>query len=203
MPEWHTLLLFSVAVLGLLITPGPSMAFLLAHSLASGRRGGLAVATGILLSDLVMSALTALGLAALMAASPRALETVRWTGAIYLLWLAWQSLRRGDVRLAAAERKPFAVIARQSLLNSLLNPKAFLFFVLFLPQFVQPAADHVTLQLGVLGAWLGAEAWLFHAGLGMISGSAARGLSGPRASRVLSGIQAAVFLGLALRLLLG
>lgn len=201
MPDWHTLLLFSVAALGLLVTPGPSMAFLLAHSLAQGPKGGFAVATGILLSDLVMSALTALGLSALLAASPGALEAVRWAGACYLLWLAWQSLHRHGMRLAAAERKPFGVIMRQSLLNSLLNPKAFLFFVLFLPQFVQPAAGPVALQLGVLGAWLGAEAWLFHAGLGLLSGSAARRLSGDGASHVLSSVQTAVFLGLALRLL--
>ena len=201
MPEWHTLLLFSVAVLGLLITPGPSMAFLLAHSLAQGPKGGIAVATGILLSDLVMSGLTALGLSALLAASPGALEAVRWAGACYLLWLAWQSLQRHAVRLAAAEREPFGVIVRQSLLNSLLNPKAFLFFVLFLPQFVQPAVGPVALQPGALGAWLGVEAWLFHAGLGLLSGSAARRLSGEGASRVLSRVQTAVFLGLALRLL--
>jgi threonine/homoserine/homoserine lactone efflux protein len=201
MPEWHTLLLFSVAVLGLLITPGPSMAFLLAHSLAQGPRGGIAVATGILISDLVMSVLTALGLTAAVVAVPGSLEVVRWAGAVYLLWLSWRALHRGGVSLASAEVQPFWAITRQALVNSLLNPKAFLFFVLFIPQFVDTATDDVSVQLAVLGCFLALEAWLFHAGLGFISGAAARRLTGSRASVALGRVQAIVLLALAVRLL--
>jgi threonine/homoserine/homoserine lactone efflux protein len=202
-PELHTLLLFSVAVLGLLLTPGPSMAFLLAHSLAQGPRGGVAVATGILLSDLVMSALTALGLAAAVVAAPGSLDLIRAVGAAYLLWLAWQALRGSGVALATARVEPFWRITRQALVNSLLNPKAFLFFVLFLPQFVAPSADSVPLQLAVLGAWLGVEAWLFHAGLGFLGGAAAARLTQGRMPRLLGRLQALVLLALALRLLAG
>jgi threonine/homoserine/homoserine lactone efflux protein len=199
-PEWHTLLLFSVAVLGLLITPGPSMAFLLAHSLAQGPRGGIAVATGILISDLVMSALTALGLTAALVAVPGSLEVVRLAGALYLLWLAWQALHRGGVSLATADIQPFWAITRQALVNSLLNPKAFLFFVLFIPQFVEPESGSVPMQLAVLGAFLGVEAWLFHAGLGFLGGAAAKRLAGSRSAVILGRVQAAVLLGLAVRL---
>jgi threonine/homoserine/homoserine lactone efflux protein len=203
MPEWHTLLLFSVAVLGLLITPGPSMAFLFAHSLASGPRGGLAVATGILLSDLVMSALTAAGVTGLIVALPGSLDAIRLVGAAYLLWLAAKALRpqaAGAVTVAA--RLPFAAVMRQSLVNSLLNPKAFLFFVVFIPQFVDPARGRLPMQLAVLGMVLALEAWSFHAVLGLVSGSLATRLQGARLRTHLSRLQALVFVALALRLLL-
>ena len=202
MPELHTLALFSAAVLGLLLAPGPNMAFLFAHSLAQGPRGGLAVATGIFVADLALSALTAYGVTAVVMALPGSFDAIRIAGAVYLLWFAIQSFRAR--RSAAADvcvEGSFSRGLRRATVNSLFNPKALLFFLVFLPQFVDPGAGHVTAQLAVLGIVLSIEALIFHALLGVSSGFLADRMNTPRTQLVLSRFQGVIYLGLALRLL--
>jgi threonine/homoserine/homoserine lactone efflux protein len=202
MPETNTLLLFGAAVLGLLLAPGPNMAFLFAHSLAQGPRAGLSVATGIFLADLSLTALTALGIAALVLALPASLDAIRLAGAVYLLRLAWQAWR---ARVGGAPTSPSERDARQLVgkawLNSVLNPKALVFFLVFLPQFVDPRIGPVSVQLAVLGAVLSVEALVFHALLGLASGGLARRLSGPRAHLAMGRLQALIYVALAARLL--
>jgi threonine/homoserine/homoserine lactone efflux protein len=202
MPEADTLVLFGAAVLGLLLSPGPNMAFLFAHSLAQGPRAGVAVATGIFLADLSLTALTALGIAALVLALPAAFDFLRVGGAAYLLRLAWQASRARDAGRATApiERETRHLVGR-AWLNSLLNPKALVLFLVFLPQFVDPRIGHVSVQLAVLGAVLSVEALVFHALLGLASGGLARRLHGPRAHFALGRLQAVIYVALAARLL--
>jgi threonine/homoserine/homoserine lactone efflux protein len=202
MPELHTLLIFSAAVLGLLLAPGPNMAFLFAHSFAQGPRGGLAVATGIFIADLALSVLTAAGVTAVVMALPASFDAIRIAGALYLLWLAIQSFRAQrrespDVRIEGSLGR----VVRRAAINSLFNPKALLFFLVFLPQFVDPPRGHVAAQLAVLGTVLSFEALVFHALLGVSSGSLAHRLKTPRTRLVLGRLQGLIFLGLALRLL--
>ena len=203
MPTPSTLLLFSAAVLGLLLSPGPNMAFLLSHSLSHGMRGGLAVAAGIFIADLAMTALTAAGIAAMAAAWAPSFDILRYAGAVYLGWLAVHALRRrGATEVDGSESAPSWTILRSAAINSLLNPKTWLFFLVFLPQFVQPARGDVTLQLLVLGAWLSVIACAFHASLGVFSGGISGFVSGNAAlARWTGGLQATVLLGLAVRLL--
>jgi threonine/homoserine/homoserine lactone efflux protein len=201
-PEPHTLLLFSAAVLGLLLAPGPNMAFLFAHSLSHGPRGGLAVATGILLADLCLAALTAAGVTSVVMAFPASFDLIRWAGAAYLLWLAAKSLRTrtaADANVQVVGR--FGRIVGSSTVNSLFNPKALLFFLVFLPQFVDPSRGQVAAQLAVLGGVLSVEAFAFHAILGLLGGSAGARLKRPGTARVLGQLQGMVFLALAARLL--
>jgi threonine/homoserine/homoserine lactone efflux protein len=201
-PEVHTLLIFSAAVLGLLLAPGPNMAFLFAHSLAHGPRGGLAVATGIFIADLVLSALTAAGVTAVVMAFPAAFDLLRLLGALYLLWLAIKSFRATHGALADVKVEgSFSWIVRRASINSLFNPKALLFFLVFLPQFIDPSRGAVAGQLAVLGLVLSIQAFAFHALLGLSSGSVAAKMKAPRIRVALGRVQGLVFLGLAARLL--
>jgi len=204
MPTFATLLVFSAAVLGLLLSPGPNMAFLLSQSLAHGARGGLAVAAGILVADLAMTMLTAAGIAAMVAGWSPSFDVLRFAGAVYLAWLAVQAMRaRGAAQVRATTRVALSRVLRGAAVNSLLNPKALLFFLVFLPQFVQPERGTVTWQLLVLGACLSVLAFAFHALLGAFSGGVGRFVSGNATlARWTGGVQAAVMLGLAARLLL-
>jgi threonine/homoserine/homoserine lactone efflux protein len=198
----HTLLIFSAAVLGLLLAPGPNMAFLFAHSLAHGPRGGLAVATGIFIADLVLSALTAAGVTAVVMAFPAAFDVLRLLGTLYLLWLAIKSFRAAHGALADFQVEGgFSWTVRRATINSLFNPKAMLFFLVFVPQFIDPPQGSVAGQLAVLGLVLSIEAFAFHALLGLSSGSVAAKMKTPRLRVALGRVQGLVFLGLAARLL--
>ena len=202
MPEFHTLLIFSAAVLGLLLAPGPNMAFLFAHSLSHGPQGGLAVATGILFADLCLAALTAAGVTSVVMAFPASFDLIRWAGAAYLLWLAAKSFRARTAADAKVQvEASFGRIVGRSTINSLFNPKALLFFLVFLPQFVDPGRGQVAAQLAVLGIVLSVEAFAFHAILGLLGGSAGARLKRPGAAGVLGRLQGSVFLALAARLL--
>ena len=202
MPEPETLLLFGAAVLGLLLAPDPNMAFLFAHSLAQGPRAGLAVATGIFLADLSLTAVAALGVAALVLANPASFDAIRLAGAAYLLRLAWEAWRaRAGGRTTSPIEPDTRHLVGRAWLNSLLNPKALVFFLVFLPQFVDPRIGHVSVQLAVLGAVLSVEALGFHALLGLASGAMTRRLSGPRAHRDMGRLQAVIYVALAARLL--
>jgi threonine/homoserine/homoserine lactone efflux protein len=199
-----TLSLFLLAVLVLMLSPGPNMAFVLSHGMALGPRGGLAAALGIAAADLVLTLLTASGVTALLAAWAPMFDLLRYLGALYLLWLAWQAWRQpGVVRLGTHGRVPLRRVFRMAMLGSLLNPKALLFFMVFLPQFVDAGRGDIVLQLTLLGMVLSLVALLFNSALGSCSGQLGRLLQRhPRAACWQRWALAAVLLGLALRLLL-
>jgi len=134
MPAAHSLLLFVLAVLGLMVSPGPNMAMVLSHSVAQGPRGGVVVAGGILAADLVMTVLTARGIVALVAAWPPSFVVLRYAGAAYLVLLAvraWQSRTSREERRDDA--RSLGDLFGRAMLVSLLNPKALLFFLLWAP----------------------------------------------------------------------
>jgi threonine/homoserine/homoserine lactone efflux protein len=204
MIDTGTLSLFVLAVLALFLSPGPNMAFVLSHGLAHGPRGGFAAAIGISAADLIHTLCAATGVTALVAAWPPSFDVLRYAGAVYLLSLAWQALRPAGARsVAQAQPASFARIVRMALLNNLVNPKALLFFMVFLPQFVNQAHGHVTLQLLVLGVLLSLMALVFNTVLGAFSGQIGRRLQArPGAAKFQRGFLAFVMAGLALRLLL-
>jgi threonine/homoserine/homoserine lactone efflux protein len=203
MPDSATLGVFLLAVLALFLSPGPNMAFVLSHGLAHGVRGGFAAALGISTADLVHTLCAATGVTALVAAWPPAFDLLRYAGAVYLLYLAWQALRPATPHSAAAAPAPsFGAIVRSAWLSNLVNPKALLFFMLFLPQFVDASRGRVTLQLLLLGLLLSLAALLFNTALGAFAGRIGGHLSArPGAGRYQRGLLAVVMLGLALRLL--
>jgi len=195
-----TLSLFLLAVLALFLSPGPNMAFVLSHGVAHGPRGGFAAAIGISMADLVHTLFAATGVTALVAAWPPSFDLLRYAGALYLLWLAVQALRsKSGLRVCAARPAGFARIVRMALLNNLVNPKALLFFMVFLPQFVDPARGSVPLQLVLLSL----AALAFNTLLGACSGQVGRWLHRrPGAEKFQHTLLALVMIGLALRLLL-
>jgi threonine/homoserine/homoserine lactone efflux protein len=200
-----TLALFLLAVLALFLSPGPNMAFVLSHGVAHGPRGGFAAALGISSADLVHTLFAATGVTALVAAWPPSFDLLRYAGALYLLWLAVQAVRSGSGLPVGARAQPsaFARIVRMAFLNNLVNPKALLFFMVFLPQFVDPARGSVPLQLVQLGVMLSAAALAFNTLLGACSGQVGRWLQRrPGAEKFQRGLLALVMVGLAIRLLL-
>jgi len=153
-----TWLLFCVACAALAAMPGPNLLYLVSRTLVQGRAAGFVSLAGTS-SGLAFHVLAAaLGLSALLATVPAAYEAVRWAGAAYLLWLAWDAVRpqaaAGAGGLFAPARLPDAApgrLFRMGLLTSILNPKVALFILAFLPQFVDPARGHVIWQMLFLG----------------------------------------------------
>jgi threonine/homoserine/homoserine lactone efflux protein len=152
MPSAHALLLFSLATIALLVVPGPSVLFIVARSMDQGRSAGLVSVAGIHCGTVVHVVAAALGVTAILAASETAFDAVRYAGAAYLLYLGLRTLLR---RSAAADGEPVPAPLRrifaQAIVVNVLNPKTALFIVAFLPQFVDPAAGSVPLQVLALG----------------------------------------------------
>ena len=173
-----TYLLFSGAVVMLLLSPGPNMAFVMSHGIAFGPRGGLAAAAGIGFADLVMTLLTVTGVTAVVAAWPASFDVLRYAGTAYLLHLAIQAIRARRIDSASAVTEALEKSVRKvfvkALAGSLINPKPMLFFVIFLPQFVDPKRASVDLQLAIFGFTLALSAFVFHALLGLFSAAVGR-----------------------------
>ena len=175
MIDLPTLLMFSGAVLLLLLSPGPNMAFVISHGVSYGWRGGVASSLGICVADLLLTALTATGVTALVAGWPPSFDVIRYAGVIYLLWLVFKTLQNSPgLDTAEVRRVRLSRVFVQAMLNSLLNPKALLFFMVFLPQFVRPEAGPIALQLMVLGGVLTLIASVFHVLLGVFGGALSR-----------------------------
>lgn len=155
-PDLATLLAFAAASLILAVTPGPDMTLFVSRALAEGRRSGLACVFGAMTGIAVHTSLVALGLSALVVASPTAFLALKIAGAVYLLWLALQALRDGSVLRVdggkAAARRSFRQNWLQALAVNLLNPKIIIFFMTFLPQFVSAGDPAVRGKLFFLGA---------------------------------------------------
>ena len=156
MPETSTLALFAVAAVTLLVIPGPAVLYIVTRSVDQGRAAGLASVCGVHVGTLVHVAAAALGLSALLVSSATAYDTVRWLGAAYLVWLGVRPLLARDEDLPAAPgpdaRRPgLRRIFAQGVVVNVLNPKTALFFLAFLPQFVDTSRGSVPLQVVVLG----------------------------------------------------
>jgi threonine/homoserine/homoserine lactone efflux protein len=156
LPTTATLLQFAVATIVIAITPGPDMTLFVGRALSEGRAAGFACMLGAMTGIVIHTALVALGLSALIVASPQAFFLLKLVGALYLVWLAWQAIRYGsafspDIGEVRARRSFFANWATGLGIN-LLNPKIILFFMTFLPQFVSATDPDAPAKLFFLGA---------------------------------------------------
>ena len=149
-----TWLLFAAACIALAITPGPNLVYLVARTVAQGRRAGLVSLAGTTTGFVGHVLAAALGLSALLAAVPVAYDAIRYAGAAYLAWLAWTTWR--DAKPLAGGSAPAPASAgtlyRAGVLTSVLNPKVALFQLALFPQFVDPSRGSVLAQSLVLGA---------------------------------------------------
>ena len=155
MPHLSALLGFALVALGMVLTPGPNMIYLISRSITQGRIAGLISLGGVALGFVAYMLCAAFGITALLFAVPYAYDTLRLAGAGYLLWLAWQAVRpngRSPFQVKAlpvdSPRKLFAM----GFVTNLLNPKIAMLYLALLPQFIDPAQGSVLMQSVVFGA---------------------------------------------------
>jgi threonine/homoserine/homoserine lactone efflux protein len=156
-PSGQNLLLFTGAALVLLLIPGPAVLYVVARSVAQGRKAGIVSVLGIHTATLIHIAAAALGLSVLVLSSALAFNIVKYAGAAYLIWLGFRKLFGPAEALDAKgelTRYSHAQLFRDGFLVNLLNPKTALFFLAFLPQFVDVSRGHVAMQITILGLML-------------------------------------------------
>ena len=172
MPDPTTLLLFTAAAMALIVVPGPAVLYIVGQSVDGGRRAGLFSALGIATGGLVHVLAAAIGLSAFVLSSATAFSVVKYAGAAYLVFLGIRRLLERDEARVELRERGLRRIYGQGVVVNVLNPKTALFFFAFLPQFVDVAAGHVTLQLVIFGllfvvlALLSDSAWALIAGTG-------------------------------------
>jgi threonine/homoserine/homoserine lactone efflux protein len=154
MPTLTTLLAFALVSLGMVLTPGPNMVYLVSRSICQGRRAGMNSLGGVALGFVFYMICAAFGITALIMAIPYAYDVLRYAGAVYLLYLAWQAVRPNgqspfEVKTLAADspKKLFAM----GLMTNLLNPKIAVMYLSLLPQFIEPQQGSVFAQSMILG----------------------------------------------------
>ncbi len=199
MPEPGTLLLFSAAALALIVVPGPAVLYIVAQSIDRGRLAGVVSALGVAVGGLVHVTAATIGLSSLLVSSATAFSVVKYAGAAYLIGMGlWTIARPRDEEPAAAPserrlRRRFW----QGVIVNVLNPKTALFFLAFLPQFVDPAGGSAAAQLAVLGLVLVALAVTSDCLWALAAGTASEWLRGSRRFRdVQRYVSGSVFVGL-------
>ena len=202
--EIHSLLLFLGAGLALNVTPGPDMLYVAARSTSEGRRAGVVSALGIGAGTLVHIAALALGLSALLAAVPLLYDVVRFAGAAYLVWLGLRALLRTPSPRddAPPPPAPLGAVFRQGVVTNVLNPKVALFFLAFLPQFVDPARGNPVVQTVALGLMFDTSGTIVNVLVAVLASRAAGLLRRGRAGTVLQRVTGGVFILLGARLAL-
>lgn len=163
---------YITAAFALVLAPGPGQALVLTRSITSGRKAGIMTSLGLNVGTMVHTVAAALGLSAILATSATAFSIVKYAGALYLIYLGLKSILEKDAQIASKQTS--SETARQAFLRSvaigILNPKVALFFLAFLPQFVDPARGPVIIQFLILGAILACIGIMFDTVLASISG---------------------------------
>jgi len=202
----HDLLIFLGASILLDISPGPDTLYVLTRTVAQGRRAGILSSVGVCSGALVHVSAAAFGLSVVLATSAVAFSVVKYAGAAYLVYLGIRTLRARET-LSVETSRPTAAggwkVFRDGIVIDVLNPKPALFFMAFLPQFVNPAAGHAILQFFALGLIVIAIALVWEILLVVFAHAVTRRLSGSRRlSRWLNRVLGGVFVGLGVRLAL-
>lgn len=207
LPSAPLFLAFALAGLALNLIPGADMAYVMTSAAKSGARGGIAAALGVAAGALGHTLLAVVGISAVIASSPLLFDLLKWLGAGYLLYLAFTLVRPRGAAIASRqnatpERSLKAIFRRGALVN-LLNPKVALFFVAFLPQFIDPGAASRTLQMLFLGLWFNVVGTLVNCIVAVATASAASGVARlPWLGTAARWFAACTFVALALRLVL-
>ncbi len=204
MPHITPLLAFAAVALGMALTPGPNMIYLISRSICQGRTAGLISLGGVALGFVFYMLCAAFGITALLFAVPYAYDALRFGGALYLVWLAWQTLKPGgrspfQVRELPADgpRKLFAM----GFVTNLLNPKVAILYLSLLPQFIDPQHGSVLMQSIVLGSVQIALSITVNATAAMTAGSIAAFLAGrPKWLALQRWLMGTVLAGLAVKI---
>lgn len=202
----ETLWLFAIASAALTIAPGPDNLFVMTQSALHGRRPGQIVTLGLCSGLLVHTTAVSLGVATIFQTSALAFNVLKYAGAIYLLYLAWQAFRAAGEVLESANSLDMtwqSLYARGVIMN-ITNPKVAIFFLAFLPQFADPAAgSSLVVQMLILGGLFILIALIIFSAIAWIAGEARSRLKvSTRAQVVMNRLAACVFVGLAFRLIM-
>lgn len=204
MPHFASWIAFALVALGMVLTPGPNMIYLISRSICQGPAAGLVSLGGVALGFVVYMVCAALGVTALVLAVPYAYDALRLAGALYLLHLAWQAVRPGG-------RSPFQVrdlprdgarkLFTMGLVTSLLNPKVAVLYLSLLPQFIDPKIGAILSQSLILGVSQIVISVSVNATIAVMAGSIAAFLAGrPAWMTVQRWLMGAVLTGLAVRM---
>ncbi|MEO1128967.1 MAG: LysE family translocator [Planctomycetota bacterium] len=204
MPTAEIIALFMLAALALNLTPGPDMLYVVSRSIGQGASAGVMAATGGLLGSVVHTVAAVLGLSAVLMSSATAFTIVKFAGAGYLAFLGVRALLRmrsgtdsaPEARAPASMRRVFL----EAFTIHTLNPKVAIFFLAFLPQFIDPAGASPALGLAVLGSVFVVQAWAVNSLIACAAASVRRALANPRITRWLDGATGVLFLGFGARL---
>jgi threonine/homoserine/homoserine lactone efflux protein len=206
MPDIANLLTFALVALGMVLTPGPNMSYLVSRSISQGPKAGLISLSGVAVGFIFYVLCAAFGLTVLLMSVPYAYDALRFGGALYLLYLAWQAVRPGG-------RSPFQVrelpassprtLFTMGLVTNLLNPKIAVLYVSLLPQFIQPDHGSVFTQSIALGLTQVAISLSVNAVIAIMAGSIAGFLAGrPLWIVIQRWLMGTVLAGLAVRMAL-
>ncbi len=203
MPEKAAFLTFLLAAFMLNIAPGPDMLYVIGRSVGQGRRAGIVSSLGIFAGCWVHIFAAAVGIAALLRSSPMAFNVVRYAGAAYLLYLGVKIILQRAGSLDAQQLPPDSLgsIFRQGVITNILNPKVALFFLAFLPQFIDARRGSVALQILVLGLIFNVGGTLVNLAVACAGGTLGELLRrSPRFAQVQKWFTGLVFIGLGARL---
>ena len=173
MPDTNTVLVVALASLVLVVVPGPAVIYILTRSVSQGRTAGLASAVGVNLGSAVHVLAAVAGLSLILARSTYAYSVVKWLGVGYLAWIGYRTLTSRDTGFTEPDTQPQSLrrVFTQGVLVNVLNPKVAIFFLAFLPQFVDATSPNPTLQTFVLGMTLVSIGLLSDSIYAMIGGS--------------------------------
>jgi threonine/homoserine/homoserine lactone efflux protein len=202
MPEKAAFLTFLIAALALNIAPGPDMLYVIGRSVGQGRKAGIVSSLGVFVGCWVHILAAAFGIAALLRSSPVAFNIVRYAGAAYLIYLGIKMLaQKTDLTSQQLKTETLGAIFRQGAITNMLNPKVAIFFLAFLPQFIDASRGSVALQIVLLGLIFNVGGTLVNLAVAYAGGTLGellrRNQSFARLQRRFTGL---IFVGLGLRL---
>lgn len=206
MPELSILVLFTTACFAITATPGPDMLLIISRTLGQGRASGFATYIGIAVGTYCHALAAAFGLSELFLAAPMAYDIIRYTGAAYLLYLAFKTINsKPSSSPSPCDKQSYSTLQVfiQGLITNLLNPKVILFVLALFPQFIQPKLGNVTMQILILATILNFVGLLVNGTVILMANKVGQRFSNRRRFKKLPQyLLASVFGGLATRLLL-
>ncbi len=177
-PDISTIFLFLSAAGMLTIAPGPDIIYVAMRGLSQGWKAGLVAALGLVTGIFVHITLAAVGLSAILASSPILFASVKYAGAAYLFYIGWQIYKSPAVSVGSDRHQlKLGFIYRQTILMNILNPKVALFFLAFLPQFIDPSSEYVTAQFIIFGLLFQLNALVVMGSVGIFAGAITAQLS--------------------------
>ncbi|MBO1581472.1 LysE family translocator [Bacillus sp. XF8] len=203
--DFSNLIAFVFAAILLTLMPGPDILFVLAQSMSQGKKAGIMTALGLCTGITVHTLAAALGISAILYHSTIAFQILKYAGAIYLLYLAWQAFKERNEGIGeqAAVSLNYGALYRKGIFMNILNPKVSLFFLAFLPQFVTPSAGQVPLQMITLGILFMLQAIIVFSIISFLSGIIAnKFLKNPKIAKGVNLSKIGIFAILGIRLAL-